>query len=215
MRLVTTCTEEEFRQHGHRLLESFKHVKGAELWWYADGFSLPKTPGVVEISADKLQALQAFRGRMSKYLTPSLEFDVLQYAPRIFAVCDALGDYKGIGGWISPRLRAVQDIPAHFLEGELRNAFIARLTRKGATSQDALWLMDCAHEQCASFVQTLGDWLESRSFTELPAWTDMDIVDATVRRFEKHGLIESASMSGIHEGLQNPLIATDLGQYLC
>ena len=216
MRLVTTCHAEGFEQYGHRLLEGFKHFpQGTELWWYTEGYSLPKTDGVVEISLDKLYDLQAFKSRWSKYHPPNYLFDVVRFSNKSYAVADALRDYKGVGVWIDADTVPFADLPSDYLQSYLRGgAYWAGFKRKGMYTETGLWVVDCNHPQHESFMQTFIEWYETGAFKDLANWTDCEILDATLRRFERQGLIKTASMSGEFENDIHPMAKADISKYL-
>jgi hypothetical protein len=215
MRIVTTCHKAGFEEYGHRLLETFKHFpQGTELWWYTEGYNLPKTDGVVEISLDKLYDLQAFKLRHANFVPPNYLFDVVRFSHKIYAAVDALMDYKGIGAWLDADVLALKDIPPNYLESHLRKAYIACFKRKGMYTETGFWIADCSHEQHQAFMSTLVEWYDSGVFKTLPIWTDSEVFDATVRRFEKNGLISTVSMSGAYEHDMHPMAKVDLAQYL-
>lgn len=215
MRFVTTCSKDGFDRYGFRLLESVKHLPaGSELWWYAEGFALPETPGVVQISADKLHDLQQFKARYRDYSAPDYLYDVVRFSNKVFAACDAFAEYDGIGVWIDADCVIRQPIPIGFIEGHLRGAFMAMLKRRGIYTETGLWLMDCAHEQREEFLLAWKEWYLSDAFKQLANWTDCETLDATVRLFERNELIKTESLSGEHEKHMHPLTQIPLGEYI-
>ena len=216
MRLVTTCHKEGFERYGHRILETWHHWPlGTELWWYTEGFTLPETPGIVQISVDKLQGLQTVKLKYDKYVPPNYLYDVVRFANKVYAACDALSDYKGIGVWLDADCVVRKDIPAGFIEGHLpRWAYMAMLKRKGMYTETGFWIMDCSHPMHEEFLQTWAHWYDSGAFQGLANWTDCETLDATVRKFEKKQMITTVSLSGEHEKDMHPLAKIPLGAYI-
>ena len=216
MRLVTTCNGKQYNEYAHRLFDTFHHwPAGTELWWYTEDFSLPeKKEGIVEISADKLQELQVFKSKWSKFAPPSYLFDVVKFSHKVFAVCDALFDYQGIGVWIDADSTVLKDIPSGFVESHLRGSFMAMLKRRGMYTETGFWVMDCSHPQKLEFLNAWLDLYRSGAFKALDNWTDCETLDTTVRLFEKQGLIQTVSMSGEHDKDMHPLTKIELGKYI-
>lgn len=215
MRLVTTCNAAGFERYGRRLLESLHNLPhDAEVWWYTEGFTLPETPGVVQISTDKLQGLQAFKLRHLRYQPPTYLYDAVRFSHKVFAACDALADYDGVGVWIDADCVIRKPIPAGFLESHLHGHYMAMLKRRGLYTETGLWLMDCAHEQHKEFLLAWQEWYLSDAFKQLANWTDCETLDATVRLFERQGLITTASLSGEHDKDMHPLAKVPLGAFI-
>lgn len=215
MRVVTTCSKDGFERYGHRILETWHHWPvGAELWWYTEGFTLPPTPGVVQISMDKLQDLQAFKRKHAQYVAPNYLYDVVRFAHKVYAACDALNDYKGVGVWLDGDCVTRKDIPAGFIEGHLKRSYMALLKRKGMYTETGFWVMDCTHPQHEDFLATWRAWYETGAFQALANWTDCETLDATVRKFEKAGLITTTSLSGDFEKEMHPMAKIPLGAYI-
>lgn len=215
MRVVTTCNKEGFERYGHRLLETWKHWPlGAELWWYAEGFTIPETPGVVQISVDKLQGLTALKSKFGNFVPPSYMYDVVKFAHKVYAACDALAEYDGVGVWLDADCVMLQDIPPGYVEGHLQRAYLALLKRKGLYTETGFWIADCSHEYHQEFLQTWAAWYDSGAFKTLDNWTDCETLDATVRMFEKKGLISTVSLSGEHEKHMHPMTQIELGKYI-
>lgn len=216
MRVVTTCHKEGFDRYAHRVLECWKYwPKGTELHWYTEGFDLPKTPGIVEHKIEQIQTLAAFKGRHANYVAPSYLYDVVRFSNKVFAAADALSDYQGVGVWMDADCVTLKEIGPGFLEGHLpTGAYMAMLKRRGMYTETGLWLMDCTHPQHLEFLQTWTAWYETGAFMGLVNWTDCETLDATVRKFEKAGLIETASLSGEFEGDMHPMAKIPLKEWI-
>ena len=214
MRLVTTCNADGFERYAHRILETWhRWPVGTELWWYAEGFKLPNKPdGVVEIST--LPKLDAFKARHKSFVPPNYLFDVVRFSHKVYAACDALADYTGVGVWLDADCVVRQDINPGYIEGHLRGDFMAMFKRRGMYTETGFWLMDCSHPEKAEFLETWQAWYDTGSFVNLPNWTDCETLDATVRRFEKAGRIKTGSLSGKHEKDMHPMARVELGRYI-
>lgn len=217
MRVVTTCNADGFERYAHRLLETW-HLwpVGTELWWYVEGFSLPKDKpdGIVEISTDKLQALQAFKLKHANYKAPNYLYDVVRFSHKVYAACDALRDYSGVGVWLDADCVTQKAIPDGFIESHLRDAYMAMFKRRGIYTETGFWVMDCANPVHRDFLGLWEDWYDSGRFVELNNWTDCETLDATVRKFEKAGQIKTVSLSGEFERDMHPMRHVELGKYI-
>jgi hypothetical protein len=217
VRIVTTCNADGFKRYGHRLLKTWHHwPMGTELYWYVEGFSLPadKPDGITEISTDKLQDLQAFKLRHGNYVAPNYLYDVVRFSHKVYAAIDALRDYHGVGVWLDADCVTPQPIPDGYIEGHLRDAYLALIKRKGMYTETGFWIMDCRHEQHVEFLSAWQSWYDGGGFKALANWTDCETLDATVRKFERASLIKTVSLSGEHEKQMHPLSKTELGKYI-
>ena len=215
MRVVTTCHKAGFEQYGHRVLEGFKHwPKDTELWWYTEGFKLPKTDGIVEIDISTLLGLEVFKEQYGKYIAPNYLYDVVRFSNKVFAVNHALSNYKGIGVWMDADCVTYKDIPEGFIEGHLQGSYIALFKRKGMYSETGFWVMDCSHSTHLDFMDTWCRWYEEGLFKDMPNWTDCETLDTTIRIFEKKGLIKSVSLSGDFDKTTHPMSKVELGKYI-
>ena len=215
MRVVTTCHKAGFDLYGHRFLASWHHwPKGTELWWYTEGFSLPKRDGIVEVSTDSLLDLASFKEKHGKYIAPNYLYDVVRFSNKVYAAIHALQDYKGIGVWVDADCVFLQDITDGYVESHLQGAYIALFKRKGMYSETGFWVMDCSHPAHQDFLKTWSRWYEEGLFKEMPKWTDCETLDTTIRVFEKQGIIKSISLSGDFEKTMHPMAKVELAKYL-
>lgn len=216
MRVVTTCHKAGFEQYGHRLLEGWKHwPKEAELWFYTEGFDIPETTGVKQVKIEQLQGLDRFKAKYANYQPPNYLFDVVRFSHKVYAACDALAGYKGVGVWLDGDCVTYQDIPSGYIEGLIpRGAYIALFQRKGMYTETGFWAMDGNHPQHDAFLSTWADWYDTDAFKTLANWTDCETLDATVRRFERAGLIKAHNLSGEFAGEMHPMAKVDLARYI-
>ena len=217
MRVVTTCHKAGFEEYGFRVLEGWHHwPAGTELWWYTEGFSLPKDrpDGIIERDIKSLWTAETFKGKHENYSAPNYLYDVVRFCNKVFAAQDALEDYKGIGVWMDADCVTMKDIPQGFIEGHLQGAYIAMLKRKGMYTETGFWVMDCSHPNHQAFLEAWGQWYHDGLFKELANWTDCETLDATVRFFEKQDGIKSVSMSGAFEKTMHPMAKIELGRYI-
>lgn len=215
MRVVTTCHKAGWEQYGHRLVESWKNwPRDAELWFYTEGFSIDRDD-VTEVPNTKIEALQNFKNKYGHYQPVSYLYDVVRFSNKVYAACDALMDYKGLGVWLDADCVTYQPFPDGYIESLLpKGAYIALFKRAGMYSETGFWVMDCSHPQHQAFLSTWMEWYESGMFKHLGNWTDCETLDATIRKFEKAGQIVSASLSGEHAKDMHPMSKVDLARYV-
>ena len=77
------------------------------------------------------------------------------YAHKVFAACDALYDYDGIGVWLDADCVTYKPIPAYLIPAELDDAYLAHYFRQGMYTETGLWLMNCAHPEHRNFLDSL------------------------------------------------------------
>lgn len=214
MRVVTTAHKEGFDKYGHRLLETWKNwPREAELYFYAEGFDIPETPGVVQKPLP--YDLAGFKDKYAHYQPASYLFDVTRFAHKVFTAVDALFDYKGIGVWLDADCVTFEKIPENLIRDSLpRGHYMAMFKRAGMYTETGFWIMDCSHPQHQEFLVSWKDWYLSHSFKQLENWTDCETLDATVRKFEREGLIKTHSLSGKHEKDMHPMAKSELGKYI-
>jgi hypothetical protein len=214
MRLVTSCTGKHYEEYAYRLFNSF-HLfpRGTELWWYTEGFSLPKQDGIVEIDIASLGELGEFKKKYSNFTPPNYLFDVVRFSNKVFAAADALKEYQGTGGWIDADCVILKDIPDGFMESHLQDSYIALLQRKGMYSETGFWLMDCMNPSHRDFLRMWTEWYRSDAFKGLANWTDCETLDATIRKFQKDGL-KVTNLSGEYAKDMHPLLKIELGKYV-
>lgn len=216
IRVVTTCHKQGFEDYGKRCLESWGNwPKNAELWWYTEGYELPETERVVQVPNTKIQSLQSFKLKFDYYLSPRYLFDVVRFSNKVYAAIDALSDFNGIGVWLDADCVTYKQIPDGFIESLLpSDRYIALFKRAGMFSETGFWVMNCAHPEHQAFLSYWQEWYDSGSFKQLGNWTDCEALDATIRKFEKHNLIRSISLSGGHEREMHPMALSDVGKYI-
>ena len=214
MRVVTTCHEAGFEQYGHRALAGWKHwPRDAELHWYTEGYEIPSTPGVVAVPIEQIQSLARFKERHAGFVPPSYIWDVVRFSNKVFAACDALASYKGIGVWMDADCVTYADIPAGYVEGLLeRDAYLGAFQRTGMYTETGFWVMDCSHVQHEAFVGVWQEWYDSAAFKSLGGWTDCHTLDATIRKFK--GLIKVTNLSGAFAAEMHPMAKADLGRFV-
>lgn len=214
MRVVTTCHKAGFDRYAHRVLETWGMWEGAELVWYTEGFDLPtKLPNVIERKVEDIPGLSEFKARHKHYIAPNYLFDVVRFSHKVFAACDALKDYDGLGVWLDGDCVTRQPITEPFLRKHI-DGYMALLKRKGMYTETGFWLMDCSHPEHQAFLKTWLDWYHTDAFKSLSNWTDCETLDATVRLFERDKRITTTSLSGPYEKEMHPMAKTELGQYI-
>jgi len=217
MRVVTTCSKAGFDEYGHRLLETWHHwPKGTELWWYTEGFNLPKDKpdGIVEIDIESLWGLSDFKQRYKKYVPSNYLYDVVRFSHKVYTVTSALAGYQGIGVWMDADCVMLKDIPEGFIEGHLNGAYIALFKRKGLYSETGFWIVDCNHENHTTFMDAWCQLYDDDLFKQLSNWTDCETLDSTIRVLEKKNIITSTSLSGDFDKVGHPMSKVELGRYI-
>ena len=210
MLFVTTCSKAGFDEYGHRLLETFDNAPGRMIW-YADDIEISH-PRITQKHIPK--AMTAFHGRYSSYEPVSWRWDVVKFAHKVYAVVDAFADHDGLGIWIDADTVIHKKIPEGTLEQFLPSGmFMSMFKRAGMYTETGFWMMDCSHEAKQKFLDAWIAWYESDRFKALSEWHDCMTLDATVRAFEKHGLIETFSLSGKHERQMHPMASSPLGEW--
>jgi len=216
MRVVTTCHKQGYQMYGKRFVEGWQNwPEESELHWYTESFEPPHLTRCTFIPDTKIQGLQIIKERFQHYKPVGWEWDVVRYANKVYAAYDALIDYKGIGVWLDCDCVTFKPLPVGYIESLLPDdCYMAMFKRTGMHTETGFWIMNCAHEQHQSFLSNWIEWYESRAFFDLPGWTDCHTLDATVRRFEKEGLIKTHSLSGTHAKDMHPLSKVELGRYI-
>lgn len=215
MRVVTTAHRAGFEQYGRRMLDTWVNwPRDAELWWYTEGYEINRTD-VTEVPNTKIASLQSFKSKWGHYAPVSYLYDVVRFSNKVYAAYDALQDYRGLGVWCDADCVTYAQIPAGYIESLLpKGAYIALFKRDGMYSETGFWVMDCSHPQHLAFLNTWVEWYESGAFKQLANWTDCETLDATIRKFEKAGLIVSASLSGAHAREMHPMAHADLARFV-
>jgi len=104
-------------------------------------------------------------------------------------------------------------IPENFIEGHLNGAYMALFKRRGYFSECGFWIVDGSHPQHTAVMDSWLQMYESGAFKGLPNYTDCEMLDATLRSFEKRGLIKTVSLSK-NEKDMHPLATSEIGRYI-
>lgn len=217
LRVVTTCHREGYELYGLRFVEGWQNwPEDAELWWYTEGFDPPPMPRTTFVPDTKVQHLQILKEKYQHYEPVSWQWDVVRYSNKVYAAYDALFDYTGIGVWLDNDCVTFEKLPEGFIESLLpEDCYMAMFKRKGMHTETGFWIMNCAHEHHQDFLSTWVEWYDSGAFKTLPSWHDCATLDATVRKFEKLGLIKTHSLSGDFEKDMHPMAKVELAHYMC
>ncbi len=211
MRVVTTCNAAGWEKYGKRCFDGLKHwPENASVRWYTEGFDLPNG-----IRNETLTKLQSFKWAHTKYIPPDWRYNVARFANKVYAVHDALYDYTGIGVWMDADIIATKDIPEGYIESLLpADHYIALFQREGWHSECGLWVVDCSHPHHQGFLDNLLDWYEKGTFAQAHEWHDSVLMDATVRAFERDGLIKAHNLSGPHSKADHPMMLHPIAKYV-
>jgi hypothetical protein len=214
MRVVTTCHAAGLAEYGHRWLDSRKNwPDGTEFLFYTEGYTLPADGMTVRDFAE-LEAFVAWKRRYRHYLPPDWQWDVVKYAHKVFAACDALYDYDGIGVWLDADCVTHQPLPSGLVEAQVKDAYLACYQRTGMYTETGMWVMDCSHPEHKAFLDEWREFYTSGQFMALPQWHDCMTLDATMRRFLKGGRIKVHNLSGEHHKSMHPQARTEFGKYI-
>jgi hypothetical protein len=216
IRVATTCHKAGYEMYGLRFVEGWSNwPTDAELHWYQEGFQSPAMPRTTLIPTTKVEGLESFKNRFQHYTPVSWQFDVVRFSNKVFAAVDAFYDWKGIGVWLDADCVTFNPINADYLKSLLQTGcYMAMFKRTGMATETGFWIMDCSHPEHQAFLSTWREWYDSNAFKDLPEWHDCYTLDATVRLFEKKGLIKTHSLSAGHEKDMHPICHVELGKYI-
>lgn len=209
MRVVTTCSKQGLEDYGHRWLDGRKKwPKGTDFQFYTEGFTVD-CPGkdfrdLPEFSQWKLEH--------AYYIPSDWCWDVVRYANKVFAACDALYDYDGIGVWLDADCVTGVKVPKDLMKQQLDGHYLACYQRTGLYTETGLWIMDCSHPKHREFLDTWRAWYLSGQFKKLHHWHDCMILDATIRHFGDS--ITVKNLSGEFHKDMHPQAKSALGKYI-
>lgn len=217
MRIVTTCHDAGFGKYGAKCRAGMLEYlpQDIEIWWYAEGFDLPKPGRIKALRNEALPKLADFKERHRHYKPSDWRYDVVRFSNKIYAVHDALYDYDGIGVWWDADIVAHKHIPPGYLEALLpQGDYIALFQRDGMHSECGLWLVDCRHRQHKRFLDTLLGLYESGRYREAHEWHDSVLMDSTIRGFLRDDLIGVHNLSGPHKVVSHPMAVHAIAEYV-
>lgn len=215
IRVVTTCHAAGYDQYGHRFLKSVDNWPAeCSFDWYVEGDYVPDHPRVTRHPLADLAGLQQLKRDYADYRPPTYMFDVVRFANKVYAAYDALRNHDGLGVWCDADAVMYAPLPPNWIADQLGDAYMAMFKRRGMYSETGFWIVNAAHAQHKAFFDTWLKWYESRAFTGLANWTDCETLDATVRKFERAGLITTVSLSGAYEADSHPMAKAEISKYL-
>lgn len=214
LRVVTTMHKNGYEAYGHRLLETW-HMwpREAELHLFAEDFDPPPTERVVVRQLP--DALTSFKEKWSHYRPQSFLFDVVRFSHKVYAATEGLWDWDRLGIWLDADCVMLQDLPLAMVEDLVpMGAFMALFKRPGLYSETGFWAMRGEHPARQSFLQTWRQWYEEGAFRQLNNWTDCETLDATIRRFERDGTIQTVSLTPKGVPNSHPMATSFLAPYV-
>lgn len=216
LRVVTTCNREGFEAYGHRALAGWKNwPTTAELWFYAEQFKVPETSGVRGLDVQILQELMRFKDKYRNYEPVSFLHDVVRFSHKVFAAIHALYDHDDIGVWLDADCVTYKPVSDELIRSLIpADCYMAMFKRNGLYTETGFWVVNCAHEQHKAFLDVWREWYEQGVFKNLDGWTDCHTLDATVRKFEKSGLIKTHNLSGTAANKAHPMSFVEIGKYI-
>lgn len=209
MRVVTTAPKDGLDLYGHRWLESRENWPDAEFVWYTENYELD------EVKTKDFRDLPEFhqwKMKHARYAPPSWQWDVVAYAHKVFAACDALYDYDGVGVWLDADCVTFKPIPEGLIEAQVKDAYLACYQRTGMYTETGFWVMDCSHPEHKAFLDAWRSLYFSERYTKLPQWHDCFTLDATIRLFADK--IKVHNLSGKFAKDMHPMASSELGQYI-
>lgn len=209
MRVVTTSSKQGLEDYAFRWLEGRKNWPGGtEFLYYTEGFEVD-CPGK---DFRDLEAFSQWKLKHAAYVPPSWQWDFVKFSHKVFAACDALYDYEGIGVWLDADCVTFKKIPEGLIEKQLDGAYLACYQRTGLYTETGLWIMDCSHPEHRNFLDFWRGLYFSERFKDLPHWHDCLTLDATIRVFGNR--IKVKNLSGEFHKDPHPQAKTELGKYL-
>jgi hypothetical protein len=216
IRVATTCHKAGYEMYGLRFVQGWSNwPTDAELYWYQEGFQSPPMLNTTLIPTSKVEGLENFKRRFTHYIPVSWQWDVVRFSNKVYAAVDAFMDFKGIGVWLDADCVTFNPISADYLRSLIpAGCYMAMFKRTGMATETGFWVMDCSHPEHQAFLETWRSWYDGNHFKDLPEWHDCYTLDATVRLFERKGLIKTHSLSGEFEKDMHPICKVELGKYI-
>jgi len=214
MKVISTCHKAGFDVYGQQWLDGIKHWPKAEFILYTEGFDLDD-PRVEVRKIEDVERAVAFKKRYEHYKALAWRWDIVRFSNKVFAAYDALYHHRGLAVWLDADAITFADIPENYIDDLLPiGKYLACFKRVGWQTETGFWVMDCSHKAHKGFMDTWMKWVESGSFKNLSQWCDASTLDATIRGFEKTGMIETVSLSGEFEKEEHPMSKVPLAAYI-
>lgn len=215
MRVVSTVHKAGFDQYGQDWVDGAQNwPAGTEFILYTEGFDLQND----RIDCRRIESVEradAFKRRFRHYRPIAWRWDVVKFCNKVFAAYDALYDYTGKAVWLDADAITYAQLPEGYVESLLPNGcYLSAFKRIGWATETGFWVMDCGHPRHKQFMDTWLRWFEENQFKSLLQWCDAATLDATVRIFERDGMIRTHSLSAGHEKHEHPMSQVDLARYI-
>lgn len=204
MRVVTTAPKDV--AYTARWLEGRKFWPDAEFVFYTEGYTVD-CPG--KDFAD-LPEFSEWKAKHQGYVPPNWQWDVVRYAHKVFAAIDALYDYDGVGVWLDADCVTYKPIPEGYVEGLVKDVYLACFQRTGLYTETGMWVMDCSHPKHREFLDYWRGWYLGERFTVLPQWHDCYTLDYTIRAVD----VPVRNLSGEFAKDMHPMAKADIGKYV-
>lgn len=229
MRVVTTSTEKQLKEHGQRWLDSRKNwPKGTEFYWYTEGYEVPYQPDELQMieqfgagdtngfverkDFESIRPFVEWKAKLGHYISPGWQWNVVGFAHKVFAAADAFYDYDGVGVWLDSDCVTYKKIPKGLIEKQVKDSFIACYQRTGMYTETGLWIMDCSHPKKKDFFDYWRGLYYSGRFRELLQWHDCMTFDLTCRVFSDQ--IKVHNLSGEFSKHMHPQAMSELGRFV-
>ena len=201
MRIVTTdkCSWAE------------KVPRGTEIVCYTAD-EIQDVPGVEFRQITHLQGLQRLEHKYSEYVSPSWQYDFLKAAKRIYALTNALSDYKGIGVWLD----SVCSLESELTEKSVidclpRGNYMGMFSRLGMPTKTDFYVIDCSVPEHQSFMLALQGVFETETFQSMTFWTDGAVIDSIAKKFNS---LKFHNLSGAFGKEKEPMKFHAIGEII-
>ena len=214
MRVVTTCHKAGLDQYGTRWLDGRKNwPRKTEFWLYTEGYPL-EAPGLTVKDVGDIPGFAEWKAKHIHYRPPGWQWDVVKFANKVFAICDALSDYDGIGVWLDADVVTHRKIPKGVIEKAVQGHYVAHYGRTGLYTETGMWVVDCSHPAHKAFLDTMRQSYLNERYQVLSQWHDCMVFDATLRSFVKAGRVTARNLSGQFHKDMHPMAKTEFAKYL-
>lgn len=205
MRVVTTAPKGA--AYAQRWLDSRKNwPTDTEFLFYTEGYEVD-CPGK---DFRDLPEFSEWKLKHSRYRHPGWQWNVVGYAHKVFAACDAFYDYDGIGVWLDADCVTYKPIPEGLIESQVAEAYMAIYARQGLYTETGFWVMNCAHPAHKDFCDKWRAWYFGERYKKLPMWHDCMTLDMNLRQTG----VPVKNLSEGAEKTMHPMAVTELGQYI-
>lgn len=215
LRIVSTIPLWGFEMYGDLWLEAAERwPEDVEIVVYAEGFDI-RHPRITSRRVEDLPMLVDFKRQYAHYKPVLWQWDIVRWSNKVFSAFDALYDHEGLGLWLDADAIAYKSIPRDLVPSLLpQGAYMALFRRNGMEPETGFWIADCDHPKHQDVFKVWRNWLLHGTFKRLQQWCDASTFNATLKQFEKAGLIEVKNLSGAFANDMHPMAKHPIGRYI-